>query len=378
MRSILVGLTLTLAAWGAAKDWTEGALKARSFSKMTFAPDGTLFVGDAIGARIYALDLGDKQAVAAPAALEIADLEAKIGSLLGADAKDVLIHDLAVNPVSKNAYLTVSRGKKNFTKEWALANDAANANVLLRITPAGAIDEVKLDKVKHTWVEIANPIAEGKPAASWKKAPESERADAVSDMRFANGKLYVAGLSNEEFASTMRVYDYPFTAGAASVRLEVYHGAHGKWETESPVRSFLPQTIQGKPYLLTSYLCTPVTLFPVDELKDKAHVKGTTIAELGFGNFPVDMVAYRTPRGKDWVLIVNSTRGLMRISAEELAKPHAAITTQAGPGSGAKFEQVRGQGVLAAENYGDKHLLVLQRNIYTGSLALTTWALDRF
>lgn len=377
MRSFLVGMALTLAAFGAAKDWTEGALKARSFSKMTFAPDGTLFVGDAIGARIYALDLGDKQAATVSAPLEVADIEAKIGALLGADAKDVLIHDLAVNPVSKNAYLTVSRGRRNFTRQWTLANDAANANVLLRITPAGAIDEVKLDKVKHTWVDIANPIAEGKPAASWKKAPESERADAVSDMRFVNGKLYVAGLSNEEFASAMRVYDYPFTAGAASVRLEVYHGAHGKWETESPVRSFLPQTIQGKQYLLTSYLCTPVTLFPVDELKDKAHVKGTTIAELGFGNFPVDMVAYQQ-QGKGYVLIVNSTRGLMRISAEELAKPHAAITKQADQGAGAKFEQVRGQGVLAAENFGEKHLLVLQRNVYTGNLALTTWALNRF
>ncbi|MDX2149815.1 MAG: hypothetical protein SFV54_03705 [Bryobacteraceae bacterium] len=374
MRVLLAGLVLVAGASGAVKEWAEGPLGARSLSKMTFSPDGTLFIGDSIGARIYALDLGDTQAATIAKPLSVTDLEGKIGAMIGADAKDVLIHDMAVNPISKNAYLTVSRGRRNWPKAWGLANDAANASVLLRVTPAGVIEEVKLDKVKHSSVEIVRPIAENKPAASWKKPPESERADAVSDLRFANGKLYVAGLSNEEFASTMRVYDYPFASAGSMVRLEVYHGAHGKWETESPVRSFLPQTINGKNYLLTSYLCTPVTLFALDDLKDKAHVKGTTIAELGFGNHPVDMVAYRS-QGKDWVVIVNTTRGLKRISAEELAKAHAPITKPVEQDAGAKFEQVRGAGVLAMENFGEKHVLLLQRNIYTGELALVTWSL---
>jgi hypothetical protein len=352
-----------------AKDMTEGKVTAKSLSKLTFAPDGTLFIGDSIGARIFALDLGDNTPVATVKPLTINDLESKIGPMMGTDAKDVLVHDMAVNPVSKNVYVTVSRGKRGFRAGWQLPNDAANASVLLKITPAGEISEVKLDKVKHSSIEITNPIAEGKPAASWKKAPESERADVVSDMHYLDGKLYVAGLSNEEFASTMRIFSYPFDS-AQSTQLEIYHGAHGKWETESPVRSFLPYTLNGKKHLIASYLCTPVVLFPVDTLKDKTKVKGTTIAELGFGNQPVDMLTFRGQGGKEWLMVVNSTRGLMRISAEELAKPHTGITTRADAWTGVKIEQERGQGVLMAENFGEKHVLMLQRHPLTGALNL--------
>lgn len=360
-----------------AKDMTEGKVTAKSLSKLTFAPDGTLFIGDSIGARIFALDLGDKTPVATVKPLTVNDLESKIGPMMGADAKDVLVHDMAVNPVSKNVYMTVSRGKRGFKTQWQLPNDAANASVLLKITPAGEISEVKLDKVKHSSIEISNPLPEGKLVNTWKKPQESERSDVVSDMHYLDGKLYVAGLSNEEFASTMRIFSYPFDS-AQSTQLEIYHGAHGQWETESPVRSFLPYTINGKKHLIASYLCTPLVLFPVDTLKDKTKVKGTTIAELGFGNQPVDMVMFRgsaDPRPgqqstKEYLLIVNSTRGLMRISAEELAKPHTPITSKAEAWTGVKMEQERGQGVLMAENFGEKHLLMLQRNPLTGALNL--------
>src|SRR6185369_16240594 len=106
----------------------------------------------------------------------------------------------------------------------------------------------------------------------WKKA--FARVDAVSDMAFIDGKLYVTGLSNEEFASTMRVYPYPFDGSSAAASLEIYHGSHGKYETEAPVRAFVPVRVQGKPYVMASYLCTPLVLFPTSDLKDKKHVKG--------------------------------------------------------------------------------------------------------
>jgi hypothetical protein len=376
IRTSLLAALFSLPAFTASRESAEGAIKVKSLSKLTFAPDGTLFAADSIAARIYAIELGEKPAPGPVKPLEIPDIENKIAAMLGADAKDVLIHDMSVNPVSRNVYFTVSRGKRNEWKPFRLPNDVANATVLLRATPGGEFAAMRLDSVRHSWIDIANPIADGKPAASWKKAPESERADVVSDMQYIDGKLYVAGLSNEEFASTMRIYPYPFKEPGEAMQLEVFHGAHGKWETESPVRSFLPYKIGGKPHLIAAYLCTPFAIFPVDLLKDKAKVKGTTLAELGSGSFPVDMVAFRS-LGKNHVIVVNSTRGLMKITAEELERPHTPITKLAEAWSGAKFEQVRHQGVLALENFGEKHLLALQRNSYTGTMNLTTWPLER-
>jgi hypothetical protein len=105
---------------------------------------------------------------------------------------------------------------------------------------------VRLDRVKHSVLDIANP-AGGEAEAGWKKS--KQRADVISDMVFFDGKLYVAGLSNEEFSSAMRIYPFPFDGTGTSTTIEIYHGAHAKWETDFPIRSFLPYRIQGKPYL---------------------------------------------------------------------------------------------------------------------------------
>jgi len=354
-------------------NFAAGPLKAKSFSKLTFSPDGILFVGDSIGGRIFALDLGDKTPFTPAKAFELKDVEGKVAALLGADPRDVLIHDMAVNPISKNTYLTVSRGRRSFTIAWQLPNDVANASVLLRVTPAGAIEEVKLENVKHSSVDLSNPINDTKKA-EWKNV--KARVDAVSDMAFYDGKLFVAGLSNEEFSSAMRVYPFPFDGTGTVTTLEIYHGAHAKYETDSPIRSFLPYAINGKKYILASYLCTPLVLFPIDDLKDKKHIKGQTIAELGSGNYPVDMVAF-TAGEKPGIMVINTTRGPMRIDAADLAKPLPSITAAAEPYSGIKAEKLRDQGLLAAENYGEKFLMVLQRSKLSGELTLSTMALSR-
>ena len=72
------------------------------------------------------------------------------------------------------------------------------------------------------------------------------------------GKLVVAGLSNEEFASTLRVIAYPFKDKADPTAVEIYHGAHGRYETNAPVRTFVPYKIGGADYLMAAYTCTPL------------------------------------------------------------------------------------------------------------------------
>ena len=349
-----------------------GPIKAKSYSKLTFGPNGILFLGDSLGARIYALDLDDRTPLATVKPLQISDLESKLAGMLGIDAGDVLIHDMAVNPISKNTYFTVSRGRRNFAMDFQLPNDIASASALLRITPSGEIQEVRLDNVKHSFVEVSNPINE-KAEEAWKKS--KQRVDVISDMAFADGKLYVAGLSNEEFSSTMRIYPFPFDGPGTASSLEIYHGSHGKYETNSPIRAFLPLKIKGREHLLASYLCTPVVLFETDQLKDKKHVKGTTIGELGSGNYPLDMVAFRW-RGKDWIMVVNSTRGVLLISIEDLEKPLPSITTKIEDTAGVPIQYLRNRGVLQVENYGEKNLLLLSRDLLSGQVNLATLSTD--
>ena len=349
------------------------AAPPQSLSKLAFSPDGILFIGDSIGARIYAVDLNDRMPVAEPPKLKVVDIEAKIGGMLGADPRDVLIHGMAVNPISKNIYLTASRGRRNFTIEWQLPNDVANPSVLLRVTPAGEIQEVRLGNLKQTSAEIGNPANE-RVEIDWKKA--HARVDAVSDMAFIDGKLYVTGLSNEEFASTMRVYPYPFDGTSAAASLEIYHGSHGKYETEAPVRAFVPVRVQGKPYVMASYLCTPLVIFPMSDLKDKKHIKGRTIAELGDGNYPMDMVPFQF-KNKDYILIVNSKRSLMLVKADDLSKPLPNITTPVESTGGIPFTQPRSLGgVIHAANWGSKNLAFLRRDPFSGDLQLISSQID--
>ncbi len=56
-----------------------------------------------------------------------------------------------------------------------------------------------------------------------------------------------------------------------------------------------------QPHVLAAYTCTPLVKFPLSDLKPGEKVKGTTIAELGNRNRPLDMIVYQKD-GKDYVL----------------------------------------------------------------------------
>jgi hypothetical protein len=83
------------------------------------------------------------------------------------------------------------------------------------------------------------------------------------------------------------------------------------------VRTFVPYQIKDEAHLLAAYTCTPLVKFPVSSLKPGAKVTGTTIAELGNRNRPLDMIVY-AKGGKDYVLMSNSSRGVMKMSTEKV------------------------------------------------------------
>ena len=52
--------------------------------------------------------------------------------------------------------------------------------------------------------------------------------------------------------------------------------------------------------------------FPIASLSPGAKILGTTIAELGAGNRPIDMVLYKKD-GAEYLLMANTSRGVMKI-----------------------------------------------------------------
>ena len=355
------------------KNFTFGKVAAQSLSVMTFGPEGILFIGDAKGGKVFALDLNDRVQNTTTEGFGMADVEGKLASLLGTDAKGVIIHDLAVNPISQNLYLTVSRSDANQLGFWKTPNDITNANILLRISPDGKITEVDLSNINHNKANIPSVIAEGK-GTNYRKS--DNRTDAITDIAYDDGKLYVTGLSNEEFASALRVLDFPFGKKSAYSTIEVYHVAHGTYETEAPMRTLLPYELNGKKYILGAYTCTPFVSIPIEDLTAKKHRKTKTLGEFGFGNIPVDIIRYKN-KGKDYILMSNNSKALIRIDPNDIPSQEA-LTTPLKEGEyavGIPHAVLSRVGITQIDNLNEKNVLVLQR-MPNGQLNLRSYNTD--
>ena len=372
---LMLGMMGSSAGVEAGSGLVKGKPEIRSMSALAFGPDGVLFVGDSRAGTVFAIDLGDKTAreVAKPGAVQ--DVEGKLAALLGATPADVLVHDMAVNPLSKNVYLAVSRGRAQLASEWQLPNDVADATVLVKIDDAQRFSVVDLSSVAHARVDLPNPVDPAKKHG-WKDGI-SLRTETITDIAYAEGALWVAGLSNEEFASTMWRAAYPFGGKVAATTIENYHGAHGKYETEAPVRAFVAFPLKGKNYLLAAYLCTPLVTFDVSSLQDQKHVRGRTIGEFGSGNYPLDMVVYKN-QGQEKLLIANSNLPFMIVDPKDVEAFEGELTAKpAGYTAGVRFESRSGTGVQQLDNLGEAHVVVLRR-LMGGRLDLVPISVRRF
>lgn len=318
--TILVAATGWTPARPAAAPPADLGPSPASIGVLTFNPDGVLFAADPQEATIYALELGDQGAGGKGGAADVAAIDQKIAALLGTEPASIAVRDLAIHPKTRNAYISVMRG-----------TGADARPVLLRVDGDGKIAPVALATVKYTKVTLPNP-----PAAT--AGARNPRTDTITDMAYSNGKLMISGLSNEEFASKLRSVTYPFATADPGTSVEIFHGNHGRLETRSPVYTFIPYTINNKAHLIASYTCTPLVRFPLESLTG-AKVVGTTIAELGAGNRPLDMVLYRKD-GKEFLLMSNNSRGVMKIPTEAFGTA-AGITTKVDTETGGiAFEKI--------------------------------------
>src|SRR6478672_8059211 len=119
MKTMLRSLSFTAALAFAATqsfaiNWTanfkEGSPEFKSIGQLAFGPDGILFAADSKSAAIIAIDTGDNKA-SGDRPMKVEGINQKVAALLGTKADEIIINDLAVNPISHKAYLSVSRGR---------------------------------------------------------------------------------------------------------------------------------------------------------------------------------------------------------------------------------------------------------------------------
>jgi hypothetical protein len=353
--SVLAGLMLAASVSHAAPAALQSA------TKLTFGDDHTLFVADWKGARIYALPV-TAPARAAGKPFNLKDVQAPIAKALGVAQTALRFEDLAVQPGSEVAFVALTvQGAKGKASPAVVTIDAN-----------GKVQRLDLSKAVGSAAITDAPAGD---AAFWRDLPVQTLT--VTDMRFYQGKLYVAGLSNRSFASTLRVYDYPFSGAARATTIEMYHPVHNQIETRAPIRSMTVMTIAGEPTLVAAYTCTPLVLIPLKDLKDGAHIAAKTVGELGWGSAPNSLVSFKQG-DSEYALLVNSSRSADLLSAAELGTGAAApglntpIEVPAKPYSGVKALMTPMSAALRVDNLNPEQLLALRRDDASGQMQLVS------
>ena len=343
-----------------------GTPALESVGAITFGPDDVLFVADNRRAVIAAIDVADTAPDGPAEPFDLDELDTKLAAYLGCETGDVSIKDLAVHPRTHNAYLSVMRGK----------GDAAVPVIVKVDRHDGSIAEVALDGIAFAEVALDDAVAADDPRLDVQLPDDPNEGEdvkfgertfrllraplrnaTVTDMSYVDGLLLVAGISNEEFASTLRRVPFPFTGEVADNTLEIFHVSHGAWETAAPIRTFVPY--EGGASILASYTCTPLVHFPIGDLAAGTHAKGRTVAELGSGNQPLDMVAF-TQDGEQHLLVSNSRHPLMKIACKDI-DAQAPLTEPQAP-VGVSFQTPDLSGISRMDNLNGSYVLALQRD----------------
>ena len=360
LRLLVLLLLLTPFSTGFASDGdlTEGFItgnpQIQSINAMAFGPQGILFIGDSRSASIVAIETKDQMTRGTEEAVNIRNLDQKIADLLGTTADKVHIQDMAVNPESKTIYLAVH---------------LEDGSPVLLKTNGAELAHVSLEEVSYSQSALVNAVAED----AKDRRGRSLRHWSISDMAYSKGRVMVSGLSNEEFSSTFRSIPFPFKEDQMYASLEIYHAAHGQYETHSPIKTFMPYEFEGKEHLVASYTCTPLVIFPMDELTTGKHTKGRTVAELGNRNTPLDIISYMK-NDKPYILMANSSRALMKIDPAKVVQYKDYLTEPVRENSataGIDFITLPYVNVQQLDNYNDQFVLIVQRSA-NGSLNLQT------
>ncbi|WP_418131084.1 hypothetical protein ABL849_09505 [Variovorax sp. 375MFSha3.1] len=336
------------------------AADVKSISRLAAGPGNTLFIADWKAARVHAISLPAAQQQPAGSAFNILDLESLLSAQVG--GAKVTVEDMVVRPGTAQVYVAVSYG-------------SAKTPALIMVTSDKKAHRIDLKAAASTSVALRD--APTTDYSFWRETPE--RSFTVTDMKWRDGELFVAGLSNQDFASTLRRIRYPFDSKQSITSVEIYHAGHNLIETRAPIRAMSFASWGGKPYLVAAYTCTPLVTIPLDDLKDGAHIRGKTVAELGYGNTPADMISYsRTEQGKteDFLLLANFDRvsNIIPVSQLEATGSRPGIEKQVpfGQLAGVEVMQAPLAGTLRLDNLDEKSFAVVRRRLEKDALQLVS------
>jgi hypothetical protein len=322
--------------------FTKGTPGIQSISALTFGKNGILFIGDSKSASVFAVDTKDAKNNDKASPISVARIDEKIAAALGTQKENITITDMAVNPLSKKLYIAVQN------------SDGTPA--LVRVSN-DKIEAVSLKEVDFSTIALNDVAAEDAKDSRGRPL----RVSTISDIGFNDGKVLVSGLSNKEFSSTFRSIPFPFADKQDQASLEMYHGAHGRYETTSPIRTFTTGKINGKDYLIASYTCTPLVLFPLDELKAGTHVKGRTVAEMGAGNTPIDMTTINKG-GENFLVMGNTARAVSAVNYKSIAAFEGTLTEPVKGTAGTSFVLVPTlTKVLQMDKLDNNQVVIIQK-----------------
>ncbi|MEO0323769.1 MAG: hypothetical protein AAF447_12485 [Myxococcota bacterium] len=346
-----------------------------SVTALAFADAETLLVADSHRGRVYAIpaaseartDTGEagETGEAGAAGFGLRDLDTRIAELLGTGPRQVRVRDLAVHPVTGEAYLAVAR--------------SGGEEVSSAVVIAPASGELRLLAAPEDAPSVALPGAAGEGFAFYGYFPSQSLT--FTDLLVHDGKLYVAGLSHAEFDSTLWSTTLPLGEAVATTTVEIFHGIHDQQETRAPIRTMAVVEVDGADHLVAAYTCTPLVAFPLASIADGAHITGKTIGEMGYGNTPSDMLVYTTQDAQQQPLEVlflqNADRSAQVLPVEAVREAvrgegiteGVALTEDATLGA----SSMPMTNVLEVADQGPRHLAVLRRDAQEGDLELISY-----
>lgn len=334
---------------------------------LAFGPDHVLFVGDSKAGVIHAIST-EATALEDAIPYNFLDFDLELAKVLDMKSRDLVIQDMKVHPLSQEVYVAVKKGHEPEAKSViAIANPMSKEIRLLDVANA-----------THSEVSIDAPVSE--ELVFWREIPASMFN--ITDMDYYDGHLYVAGLTNGEFASTLRKISYPFNGDQTIVGgIEIYHAIHTQNETRAPIRTMVITELDGEPTLIASYTCTPLVTIPLAEIEAGNKITGTTVAELGYGNTPIDIITYLSQEQDgsldQKLLVTHKHRSGSLLSTKDVAeaskgKGLAGQTGFAGEPTGLPIFPVPTNNVMELDNQNQMMVVTLKRNIETGGVNLVS------
>ena len=240
--------------------------------------------------------------------------------MLGTAAGEIQITDLAVHPKTHNSFVSVMRG----------TGRRRQARVVPRRRRRQDRSRGDRNRSKCTSVTLPNPPAAADGGRN-NREPVDHRAGVLERPRLGR-RAFERGVRVEAVVGGVSVRRRPTPAPASrSTTATTSSSRPARRSTRSsPTRSTTSPTSSAR------YLCTPLVKFPVSSPDAGAKFLGTTIAELGAGNRPIDMILYQK-NGKEFLLMSNTSRGVMKIptadfgSAPRRSPPRSPTKPAASP-----------------------------------------------